>query len=104
MFYRFVRRIFQQFVRIAVRDDRFCPRVQINRIRADRKNGRQFVRYHNDRRMQIFFDLQNQIVQIFRTDRIKSRGRFVKNTICGSSAKARARPARFFMPPLISAG
>ncbi len=27
-----------------------------------------------------------------------------KNTIAGSSARARARPARFFMPPLISAG
>ena len=48
--------------------------------------------------------MMQQLTQIRRPDRVQTRVGLSQRMICGSSTKARARPARLRMPPEISLG
>ena len=94
----------QEILRVAAGDHRPRFRVEEYAVVADRENARQFMRDHQDGGAQTVAQVQDQIVEQARADRIESRRRLVKKKISGSSAMARASPARFCMPPLISDG
>src|SRR5204862_7377066 len=96
-----VRRLREELARRARGDDRPAVGVEEDAVVGDREDARELVRHDDHRRTEAVPELQDQIVEAAGADRVEPRRGLVEEQISGSSAIARARPARFCMPPLI---
>ena len=99
-----VLRMRQQFLRVAAGDHRARFRIEKYAVVADGEDARQLVGDDDDRRAQTVAQLENQIVEQRELIGSSPADGSSKNKISGSSAMARASPARFCMPPLICDG
>ncbi len=88
----------------AAGDDGSGLRVEKHAVGSDREDTRQLVCDHDDGGVQALAQFDDQLVEQPRADRVQPGRWFVEEEPLGSSAIARAKPARFSMPPLISDG
>ena len=78
--------------------------VQKYGLGRDGEDARELVGHDDEGGSQALAQLQNQLVEKVRADRIESRRRLIDEQDLGIEGMARASPARFRIPPLISDG
>ena len=85
-------------------DHGFGVGIEKDRVVPNGEDARQLVRHHHHRGAETIAQLEDQLIQSRELIGSSPAEGSSKNRISGSSAMARANPARFCMPPLICEG